>query len=86
MRSSEVVITWEKGLHARPASRLVHTAQKFASEIRLRFNGNVANARSIMSVLLLCATMGTSLSVEAEGEDEDKAIQAVQQVFESMDS
>lgn len=86
MRSSEVVITWEKGLHARPASRVVRTAQRFASDIRLRFNGNVANARSIMGMLLLCATMGANVSVEVEGEDEEKAIQAVQQVFDSIDS
>ena len=81
-----MVITWEKGLHARPASRVVRTAQRFASDIRLRFNGNVANARSIMGMLLLCATMGASVSVEVEGEDEEKAIQAVQQVFDSIDS
>ena len=86
MRKSEVVITWKNGLHARPASEVVRTAQKFASEIRLRFNGNVANARSIVSMLLLCATMGASVSVEVEGEDEEKAIQAVQQVFDSTDS
>ena len=81
-----MVITWEKGLHARPASRVVRTAQRFASDIRLRFNGNVANVRSIMGMLLLCATMGASVSVEVEGEDEEKAIQAVQQVFDSIDS
>jgi phosphocarrier protein HPr len=86
MRKSEVVITWKNGLHARPASEVVRTAQKFASEIRLRFNGNVANARSIVSMLLLCATMGANVSVEVEGEDEEKAIQAVQQVFASTDS
>jgi phosphocarrier protein HPr len=85
MKSSEVVITWKNGLHARPASRVVRTARQFASDIRLRFNGNVANARSIMSLLLLCATMGASICVEVEGEDEDKAIQAVQQVFDSND-
>jgi phosphotransferase system HPr-like phosphotransfer protein len=38
-----------------------------------------------MSLLLLCATMGASICVEVEGEDEDKAIQAVQQVFDSND-
>jgi phosphocarrier protein HPr len=85
MRSSEVVILWKDGLHARPASRLVRTAQRFASDIRLRFNGNVANARSIISVMLLCATVGASISVEVEGDDEEKAIQAVQQVFVSGD-
>jgi phosphocarrier protein HPr len=85
MRSSEVVILWKDGLHARPASRLVRTAQRFASDIRLRFNGDVANARSIISVMLLCATVGASISVEVEGDDEDKAIQAVQQVFVSGD-
>jgi phosphotransferase system HPr (HPr) family protein len=83
MRQSEVVITWAEGLHARPASRVVRSARDFASTIKLKCNGQVANARSILSLLLLCATMGTTIQIEAQGEDEEKAIKAVEQVFTS---
>ena len=81
MKQSKVVVAWEEGLHARPSARLARIAQKFASTIKLECNGQVANGRSFLSILLLCATMGTTLSIEVHGEDEDKAIQAVEQVF-----
>lgn len=81
MRESEVVIRWAEGLHGRPASKVVRIARDFASTIKLRCNGQVANARSILSVLLLCATVGTTIQIEAQGEDEEKAIKAVEQVF-----
>jgi phosphocarrier protein HPr len=81
MRQSKVIVAWEEGLHARPSAKLARTAQKFASTIKLECNGQVANARSFLSILLLCATMGSTLSIEVQGEDEEKAIRAVEQVF-----
>ena len=85
MKESDVVISWEKGLHARPASKLVALAQSFSSNITLRCNEQIASARSILSILLLCATMGSSIHIQAEGEDEDRAIRAIQSVFETTD-
>ena len=83
VKKSQVVVSWKEGLHARPCARLAEIARKFGATIKLECNGQVANARSFLSVLLLCATMGTALSVEVEGEDEDKALAAVEQVFAS---
>ena len=85
VQRSEVVVSWERGLHARPASRLVKLARKFSSSIHLRCNNQIANARSVLHLLLLCATMGTTIQVEVAGEDEEQALQAIQQVFESRD-
>ncbi len=60
-------------------------AQKHRSSLHLTCGRKVANLRSILGILALCATMGTPLDVEAIGEDEQDAIQAVQQVFSSLD-
>ena len=83
MKRSEVKVPWSEGLHARPASTLVMLAKKFRSNIQLRCNEKVASARSILGILLLCASMGASIQVEANGDDEEQAIQAVQELFES---
>ena len=84
MKRSSVVVPWNEGLHFRPASRLVQIAQTFRSSVFLKCGQKVADLRSILSLIALCATMGTALDVEAAGEDEDDAIQAVQQVFSSV--
>ena len=81
VKKSQVVVGWKEGLHARPCARLAEIARRFGSTIKLECNGQVANARSFLSVLLLCATMGTAVSVEVEGEDEEKALAAVEHVF-----
>lgn len=83
VKNSEVKVLWEDGLHARPASKLAQLARQFQSNIQLRCNEKVASARSIIGILLLCAAMGASIQVEAAGEDEEQAIAAVQELFES---
>lgn len=83
MRKSKVVVSWSEGLHARPSAQIAKVARKFVSTIKLECDGQIANARSFMSILLLCATVGSTLSIQAEGEDEERAIQAIQQVFDS---
>ena len=56
-------------LHARPAAQLVRTAVGFAAEIAVAVNGRVANAKSLLAVLALGATAGTSLRLTASGAD-----------------
>lgn len=81
MKKTEIVVPWEAGLHARQAGLVVRTACKFASAINLRCGGKVTNARSIISILLLCATMGTVVEIEAQGEDEEQALEAIERSF-----
>jgi phosphotransferase system HPr (HPr) family protein len=83
MKRSKVVVLWRDGLHLRPAAMLVQVAKQFQSAIYLKCGGKIADLRSILSVLALCATMGTGLDVEAAGDDEQDAIQAIEQVFSS---
>ncbi len=71
------------GLHARAAALLVKLAGTFQSEIKIRRTDNrvVADAKSILSVLTLAASKGIELEIEAKGEDESKAIKALEEIF-----
>ena len=62
------------GLHARAATKLVQLAARFPCEISVGREGQQANAKSVMGVLLLCGSKGTKLEVEAEGEQADEAV------------
>jgi phosphocarrier protein HPr len=79
-----VAIRNELGLHARAAARLVRTATRFQSSVRLEhIDGSAsADAKSILNVLLLAATGGTKLRAIAEGDDEAAAIAALAGLFE----
>jgi phosphocarrier protein HPr len=69
------------GLHARAASRVVALARRFESDIQLRHANNQADAKSIMSVLLLAAPQGARLEVELSGPDADAALLALRELF-----
>jgi phosphocarrier protein HPr len=62
------------GLHARAATRLVQLASRFPCDIVVSHGGQVANAKSVMGVLLLCGSKGTKLSIEASGEQAEEAV------------
>ncbi|MDF7806499.1 HPr family phosphocarrier protein [Pontiellaceae bacterium B12219] len=83
MKKTKVIVPWEQGLHARPASEVIHTANRFQSTIQLKAKGRVADARSILNLLLLCATLGTLLEVEVTGNDETAAVAAIESLFKS---
>jgi phosphocarrier protein len=85
MKRSQLTVQWRDGLHIRPAARLVRLAQNFRSSIVLRANGRIADARSILSVMLLCAALGTVIDVDASGADEEQALRAVENAFVSAD-
>jgi phosphocarrier protein HPr len=73
------------GLHARAAAKLVRVASGFSSKVELRrVDTSVsADAKSILSVLMLAAGRGTSLRATADGIDEEAAINAIDQLFAS---
>ena len=66
---ADVVIVNRLGLHARAASKLVTLAVRFRAQVQLEKDGHRVDAKSIMGVLLLCGTPGSTLTVTAEGED-----------------
>jgi phosphocarrier protein HPr len=69
------------GLHARAAAKLVHLANRFASEIRIVKNGMDVNGKSIMGVLMLAASKDSSVLVRAKGPDAAEAVEAIGQLI-----
>jgi phosphocarrier protein len=79
----DFVIKNEEGIHARPATIIVKTANSFKSDILLTFNGITVDMKSIMGVLSLGVTKGSLITVEVKGEDEIAAMRAIEkQIFE----
>jgi phosphocarrier protein len=67
-----------KGLHARAAMKLVQIASRYPGEVVVvGADGQSANAKSVMGVLLLCGSMGTSIDVQARGEDPQAVVDAI---------
>lgn len=83
MIEKRVTVTNRLGLHARAAARLVQMANGFQSAMRLERVDDcaTADAKSILSVLMLAAARGTELSAIAEGTDEAEAIAALSDLF-----
>lgn len=78
MLSKEIIIVNKLGLHARAAAKFVNLASSFESEINLGRNGQRVNGKSIMGVMMLAASKGTTLELSAEGSDAEMALQQLE--------
>jgi phosphocarrier protein HPr len=65
------------GLHARAATKLVNLASRYPCEVQVTRDGQSANAKSVMGVLLLCGAQGTKLIVEAQGDRAEEAVVSI---------
>jgi phosphocarrier protein len=81
MVSKLLKVIHEAGIHARPAAAVVETCTRFKSSISLVKDELRANGKSIMNVMLLAAEYGAEILVEAEGPDEQAALDAVEKLF-----
>ncbi len=77
MQQQEVEIVNKLGLHARASAKLSQLAGKFRSEVWLERKGRRVNAKSIMGVMMLAATKGSTIVIETSGPDELDAIAAL---------
>lgn len=67
-----------KGLHARAAMKLVQLASRFPCEVMVSGpDGQAANAKSVMGVLLLCGSQGTVIDVQARGAEAQSVVDAI---------
>ena len=80
-QEQEVQIINKYGLHARPAMQLVELANQFSSRIELSNGMLSVDAKSIMSVMRLAATQGTTIKITVDGEDADQAMAAMAGLF-----
>ena len=77
MISKDFTINNKLGLHARPSAQLTQIAGRYESEVFIAKNGRRVNAKSIMGVMMLAAGPGSTVTVDAEGPDEQQALEAV---------
>ena len=77
MVSRAVTVENRLGLHARAAARFVHLASNFHAQIRVTRGAQTMDGKSIMGILLLAAASGSLLTVSADGDDEQAAIDAL---------
>jgi len=78
---ADVLIINKLGLHARASAKLTQVASGFKCELWLSRSGRRVNAKSIMGVMMLAAGNGASVTIEAEGEDADAALAALQRLI-----
>jgi phosphocarrier protein len=81
--TKEIEIKNKLGLHARAAAKLVHTAARFKSSIKIKKGDEEVDGKSILGILLLAAGKGAVITVRAEGEDEVEAVAAIEQLIEA---
>lgn len=79
---AHVVIRNKLGLHARPAMSFVDTANAFVSDIRVKKGDQIVDGKSIMQMMMLAATEGTKLLVQAVGPDAEVAIAAIRDLVD----
>jgi len=71
----EVKVVPEEGLHARPAAEFVKAAKAYGSQIKVIKGDTEANAKSSLNLMTLGAKQGDTLTIRAEGEDEEAAVE-----------
>jgi phosphocarrier protein HPr len=70
------------GVHARAAALLVQTVNRFSAQVTISKDGQTADGRSIMGVLMLAATQGSTVEVEAAGQDAEQALKAIEKLVD----
>ena len=81
MARADVEIVNKLGLHARASAKLTQVASGFKCEVWLLRNGRRVNAKSIMGVMMLAAGKGSTVTIDAEGEDAEAALAALQKLI-----
>ena len=75
MIETQVTIINKLGLHARAAAKFVSCTSAYSSSIQAGKEGNMVDAKSIMSVMMLAAGKGSMITIECQGDDEQAAIE-----------
>ena len=81
MKKRELMIDNKLGLHARAAAQIVKTASGYSSKILLCKDGVEVDGKSIMGIMMMAAAKGTTIVVQADGGDEDRALDGMERLF-----
>jgi phosphocarrier protein HPr len=74
------IVANRKGLHTRPSTELVRCATSFRAQVNLRYKNSTVNAKSLLGILMLAATKGAKIFVEAIGDDAEEAVKSIIQL------
>lgn len=77
MKTAAIQVVNKLGMHARASAKFVSLASQFKSDITLGRNGQQANGKSIMGIMMLAAGKGSQLELHVDGQDEDHALAAL---------
>ena len=83
MTERNIEIKNKLGLHARAAAKLVHTSARFKSDIKIRKGDEEVDGKSILGILLLAAGRGSTITVKADGPDEQDAVDAIEKLIDA---
>jgi phosphocarrier protein len=81
--SREMVVTNQKGIHARPAAMFAKKAQEFHCDVYVEKDGEMVNGKSIMGLMMLAAGPGSRLMVSADGDDASQALTELEHLLKS---
>ncbi|MBT8135796.1 MAG: HPr family phosphocarrier protein [Gammaproteobacteria bacterium] len=84
MLEFDVTVRNQRGLHARPAARVVAMTSEFDSNVRLIYEDRNVDGKSILGLLVLAAPQGARLRVQLDGPDEQRAERRLQALFDSL--
>ena len=84
MITRETIVRNKYGLHARPSAKVVGVACRFSSDISVEYNRNRVDGKSIMALELLGVTKDCHINIYAQGEDEQKAMEAIIDIIENV--
>lgn len=83
MREIQITLINKLGLHARASAKFVSTASRFQSQLEVMKDQQIINGKSIMSVMMLAAKLGTVLTLRINGPDEEKMEQALIELIQN---
>lgn len=83
MKTIQVVLNNETGLHARPAAQFVQNAAKFKSKVEINDGKRTADGKSILAVMAIGLGKGSVFIIKADGEDEEACLNTLQQLVEN---
>ena len=82
MQTKQITIINKLGLHARAAAKFVQTAAKFDCDINIMHNGKKVNGKSIMGIMMLAASKGSTIEIATEGADEEAALAGLENLIQ----
>ena len=81
--SARVIIPNKRGLHARASAKIVEAAARFQSQIHVIKDGTAVDGRSIMGLMMLAASIGSTVMITTDGPDQEDAMKAILALFEA---